>query len=189
MSHEIKNDLYKDNTAMNVSSVAGISQYLSFHLGEELFAIEVSRVREILELIRITSVPGAPEYLKGIINVRGSVVPVINLHCKLGLPESERGIHSRIIVTELPLGDENIVLGIIADSVNEVVDLREEDIDAPPRIGNKYHALTKGIAHRDNNFIIILDIENIFSNNRVKTDQGIPSGIDEDITEMESAVV
>ncbi len=175
---------------MDVSTnIEGISQYLSFHLGEELFAIEVSRVREILEFIRITPVPSAPEYLKGIINVRGSVVPVINLHCKLGLPESERGIHSRIIVTELPLGDENIVLGVIADSVNEVVDLREGDIDAPPRIGNKYHALTKGIANRENNFIIILDVDNIFSNNRTKTDQGIPSDIDEDMTEMEAAVI
>ena len=175
---------------MDVSTnIEGISQYLSFHLGEELFAIEVSRVREILEFIRITPVPSAPEYLKGIINVRGSVVPVINLHCKLGLPESERGIHSRIIVTELPLGDENIVLGLIADSVNEVVDLREGDIDTPPRIGNKYHALTKGIANRENNFIIILDVDNIFSNNRTKTGQGIPSDIDEDMTEMEAAVI
>ena len=174
---------------MNISNVAGISQYLSFHLGEELFAIEVSRVREILELIKITSVPGALKYLKGIINVRGSVVPVINLHCKLGMPESERGIHTRIIVTELPMGDENIILGIIADSVNDVVDLREEDIDAPPRIENKYSTLTKGIAKREDNFIIILDVENIISNNRTKTDKGIQSDIDETMTEMEAMAI
>ena len=174
---------------MNESNTTGISQYLSFHLGEELFAIEVSHVREILEFVKITAVPGAPEHLKGIINVRGSVVPVINLHCRLRLTESERGINSRIIVTELPMGDESIILGIIADAVKEVIDLREEDIDPPPRIGNRYNTLTRGIANRENSFIIILDVENIISNSRIKTDQGVLPDLEEDIREMEAAAV
>ncbi len=174
---------------MNISNITGMLQYLTFQLGEELFAIEVSRVREILELIKITSVPGAPEYLKGIINVRGSVVPVMNLHFKLGLPESEKGINSRIIVTELPLGDDTIILGIIADSVKEVIDLRDEDIDNPPRIGNKNNALTKGIANTEDNFIIILDVESIISNNSIQIDQGMPPGLQETMSEMEAAAI
>ena len=172
---------------MELSNIEGITQYLSFQLGDELFALEVSRVREILEFIRITPVPGSPEHLKGIINVRGSVVPVINLHCKLGLSECERGIHSRIIVTELPLGDETVILGIIADAVKEVIDLREEDIDDPPRIGNKYNTMTKGIANREDNFIIILDVENIISNSRTKADQGMVPDLQENMAEMEAA--
>ncbi|MGD9158927.1 MAG: chemotaxis protein CheW [Desulfobacteraceae bacterium] len=165
---------------MDVSYTEGVSQYLSFQLGNELFAIEVAHVREVLELIKITSVPGAPEFLKGIINVRGGVVPVMNLHCRLGLFESEKGVNTRIIVTELPLGDENIVLGIIADSVKEVLDLKEEDIEEPPRIGNKFNTnFTKGITNRDDDFIIILDIESIISNDNSKTDQGVFDLIDD----------
>ena len=159
---------------MDVSNIEGVTQYLSFQLGEELFAIEVSHVREVLEFIKITHVPGAPEHLKGMINVRGSVVPVMDMHCKLGMPPIENSINTRIIVAELPMGDDTVVLGMIADSVKEVLDLREEDIEPPPRIGNKYNILTKGIAHSGENFIIILDIENITSGNSFKN-QGMPA--------------
>lgn len=151
----------------------GISQYLCFQLGNELLAIEVGKVREVLEYIKITSVPCAPDYLKGIINVRGSVIPVMNLQCKLGLPESKIDIHSRIIVTEIQVGDEIIVLGMIADSVKEVLDLSNREIEPPPRLGNRFTAnITRGVANRDNSFIIIMDLESILLNgNIIKEEQ------------------
>ena len=148
---------------MTVSN-EGISQYLSFKLGSELFAIEVGNVREVLEFIKITSVPGEPDFLKGIINVRGSVVPVMNLHTTLEITESERDVNSRIIVTEIPLAEETIILGIIADSVKEVLDINENEIEDPPRVAKKYNSdLTKGIVTRGEHFIIILDIVSVVS--------------------------
>ncbi len=148
---------------MSVSSDQ-ISQYLSFQLGSELFAIKVGNVREVLEFIKITSVPGEPDFLKGIINVRGSVVPVMNLHIILEIPESEKDVNSRIIVTEIPLAEETIVLGVIADSVREVLDIDENEIEEPPKVAKKYNSdLTKGIVTREEHFIIILDIESVVS--------------------------
>ena len=145
---------------MTATDKEDTSQYLTFQLGSELFAIEVVHVREVLEFIKITSVPGSPEYLKGMINVRGNVIPVMSLHVKIGLEEQAKSVNTRIIVTELLLGDENIVLGIVADAVKEVLDIREKEIEPPPRIGNRYNkGMTKGIVTRKSDFIIILNLE------------------------------
>jgi purine-binding chemotaxis protein CheW len=137
-------------------------EYLSFQLGEELFAIEVSKVREVLEYTTITRVPGAPDFMKGVINVRGGVVPVMDLKNKLNMPESETGINTRIVVMELMINDEKIVVGSIADTVHEVMALYPGQIQAPPKLGSKLRIdFTKGILEQDDKLIIILDIERI----------------------------
>ena len=145
----------------------GITQtalYLTFTLEQETFCIDVSQVREVLDLCPITKMPQAPAYMRGVINVRGSVVPVIDLRRKFGLPPVETTVNTRIIVMELVLDDETSVLGAMADSVHDVVELEPDQIEDPPRIGTRWRTeLIKGIGKRDDQFVIILDIDRIFS--------------------------
>ena len=103
--------------------ISETSQYMTFKLGGELFAINVAQVREVLEVAQITKVPTAPQYMRGVVNVRGQATPVVDLRLKFGLPESPDTVHTRIIVMELDLDGEATVLGGIADSVHEVIEL------------------------------------------------------------------
>lgn len=143
------------------------SQYLTFKIGEEIFALEVSQVREVLDMTRITRVPRAPDFMRGVINVRGSVVPVVDLRLKFGLTRTENTVDTRIVVMEINLDGEATVLGALADSVNEVIELEPSCIENPPRIGMRWKTeFIKGIGKRedvDAKFIIILDIDRVFS--------------------------
>jgi len=140
------------------------SQYITFKLGDELFAIDVSQVREVLELPPITSVPTAPAYMRGVVNVRGKAVPVIDLRTKFGLPHSKDTLNSRIVVMELELDGEPTVVGGVADSVHEVIELEAGQIEPPPRIALRWRTeLIKGMGRRGDEFIIILKIEAVFS--------------------------
>src|SRR5579884_1099412 len=114
------------------------SQYMTFKLGAEIFAINVAQVREVLELAPITKVPTAPRYMRGVVNVRGQATPVLDLRLKFGLSERPDTVHSRIIVMELELSGEATVLGGIADSVHEVIELEPGSIDPPPRIAGRW---------------------------------------------------
>lgn len=148
-------------------SVAGITetvQYLTFKLAEEIFAFDVAKVREILELTTITKVPQTPEFMRGVINLRGSVVPVIDLRLNFGMTRTEQTINTCIIVVEVNLEEETIVLGVLADSVQEVVEMEPESIEPPPQLGTKLNTkFIKGMGKVGNNFVMILDIDKIFS--------------------------
>lgn len=157
---------------MSDENIANIKPYLTFRLEDELFAVEVSKVREVLDMDTISKVPNAPEFMKGIINVRGSVVPVVDLRIKFGRPETENTIDTRIIVMELVIDDDMIVLGAISDSVHEVMDLNAELIENPPKIGSRWKTeFIKGIGKKDDDFIIVLDIERVFSTDELATVQ------------------
>ena len=138
--------------------------YLTFRLGDELFAIDVDQVREVLEMETITTVPNAPEFMRGIINVRGSVVPVVDLRTKFGMAATEKTVDTRVVVMELDLDGELTVLGSLADSVHEVIELSAEVIEPPPKLGNRWRTkFIKGVGKRDERFILILDIDRVFS--------------------------
>jgi len=138
-------------------------QYLTFRLAEEQYGLEVLQVREVLEIPSITRVPRMPEFLKGVINIRGSVLSVIDLRIKLGLPEAERTVHSRVVIVEIDYGDERLPIGILVDSVQEVVNLDLSDISPAPHIGTAVDSsFIDGIAKFDNSFIIIVSINRIF---------------------------
>ena len=107
---------------MSVTGITETTQYLTFKLDEEIFSLDVSKVREILEYTTVTKVPCTPQYMGGVINLRGNVVPVIDLRLKFGLPATERTINTCIIVVEVQAESELIVLGTLADSVQEVVE-------------------------------------------------------------------
>lgn len=139
-------------------------QYLTFRLGDEIFALDVAQVREVLDMCPITRVPGTPEFMRGVINVRGGVVPVMDLRRKFGLPRTEQTLDTRIIVMEIVIDGEVTVLGTLADSVNEVLDLESGRIEPPPKIGARWRTeYIRGIGKRDDKFLILLDIDRVFS--------------------------
>ena len=149
---------------MSVSSVNGTRQYLTFQLSDEIFAIDVVNVREILEFTTVTRVPRTPEYMRGVINLRGSVVPVLDMRLKFGMSLTEKTINTCIVVVEVAYEDEDIVIGALVDSVQEVFELESEQIEPAPRIGTHLRTeFIKGMGKKDERFIIILDIDRVFS--------------------------
>jgi purine-binding chemotaxis protein CheW len=139
-------------------------QYITFKLGGELFAVDVAQVREVLEVTEITKVPTAPTHMRGVVNVRGQATPVVDLRLRFGLSPGEYGVHTRIIVMELYLDGEATVLGGIADSVHEVIELTPENIQPPPRIAMRWRAeFIQGMGRRGDDFIIILDFNTVLS--------------------------
>jgi len=143
---------------------AARSQCLTFRLGEEEFALEIGRVREVLDYPHITAVPRMPHYLRGVINLRGNVVPVVDLKLKFGLERTERAADTCVIITEVGAGEEALVMGALADSVQEVLDLAEGDIEPPPRMGTRLSAdFLKGMGRQGERFIMILDIDQVLA--------------------------
>jgi len=139
-------------------------QYLTFKLGEEVFALEVTNVREILEFIPVTKVPRTPDFMTGVINLRGSVVPVMDMRLKFGMSETEKTVNTCIIVVEVDMDGDTALLGALVDSVQEVFELEPEQIEQPPRLGLGMKTdFIKGMGKRDNQFVIILDIDKVFS--------------------------
>jgi len=157
-------------------SVAGITetvQYLTFKLAEEIFAFDVAKVREILELTSITKVPQTPDFMRGVINLRGSVVPVIDLRLNFGMQCTEQTVNTCIIVVEVNLTGEILVLGVLADSVQEVVEMEPDHIEPPPQFGAKLNTeFIKGMGKVENDFVMILDIDKVFSANTLTDIQG-----------------
>lgn len=149
---------------MSVATITQTAQYITFKLGDELFAINVSQVREVLDLAHITHVPTAPDYLRGVVNVRGSAIPVVDLRRKFGLPPAADTVNTRIVVMELELDGETTVLGGLADSVHDVIELEPGQINEPPRIAMRWRTeLIQGMGKQGDQFIIILDINRVFT--------------------------
>ncbi len=149
---------------MSISTITETTQYLTFKLDEEVFALDVAKVREILEYTNITKVPQTPDFMRGIINLRGSVVPVIDLRLKFGMTSTEQTVNTCIIVTEVEMDGETILLGALADSVQEVNEMEPAQIEAAPHIGTKLNTdFIKGMGKQDNRFVMILDIDKVFS--------------------------
>lgn len=140
------------------------NQYLTFSLDNETYGIEVSMVREVLEFSEITKVPRMADFMCGIINLRGSVVPVADLRKKFKLPDFDAYSDTSIIVSELLLDGEMIVIGALVDSVHEVIEINPEQIEKTPQLGTSIDSNNvKGIGKHKENFIIILDINLVFN--------------------------
>ncbi len=145
-----------------------ITQYLTFKLEDEVFALDIGKVREVLDFTSITKVPRTPEFMRGVINLRGSVVPVVDLRLKFGMSKTEKTVNTCIIIVEVTVDEETTVLGALADSVQEVLDLEPGHIEPAPKIGTRLNTeFIKGMGKRDNRFIIILDIDKIFSSDEL----------------------
>lgn len=149
---------------MSVSGITETVQYLTFKLSDEVFAIDVVKVREILEFTSISKVPQTPEFMRGVINLRGSVVPVIDLRLNFGMACTEQTVNTCIIVVEVNLDGENIVLGALADSVQEVIEMEPGMIEPVPHLGTKLNTdFIKGMGKIDHEFVMILDVDKVFS--------------------------
>ncbi len=159
---------------MASATISDTRQYLTFKLGEEVFALEVANVREILEFIPITKVPRTPDFMTGVINLRGSVVPVTDMRLKFGMSETEKTVNTCIIVVEVNIEGEKALLGALVDSVQEVFELEAQQIEPPPRLGlGMKTEFIEGMGKRDNQFVIILDIDKVFSMEELDIAQGM----------------
>jgi len=149
---------------MAVSSITEATQYLTFRLAEELFALDIAKVREVLDFTPLTKIPQTPGYMRGVINLRGSVVPVVDLRLKFGMPVVEQTVNTCIIIVEVDTGAGKVVMGAMADAVQEVLDLEPDQIEPPPRIGAGLNTdFIRGMGKRGQQFIIILDVDRVFS--------------------------
>jgi purine-binding chemotaxis protein CheW len=156
-----------------------VNSYLSFRIGSEIFAADVKNVLNILEMTKITSVPKAPAYMKGVINLRGTVLPVIDSRLKFNLEESDFTSNTCIIVLELHTGGEPIIIGTIVDAVKEVLEIEDSNILAPPSIGTSYRTnFLKGMYKSDEGFIMLLDAEKVFASEEIVDIQNITNEID-----------
>lgn len=140
------------------------NQYLTFRLDEEVFALEIGKVREVLDFTTVTKVPRTPDFMRGVINLRGSVVPVVDMRLKFGMERTENTVNTCIIIVEIAMDGETTVLGALADSVQEVLELEPGQIEPAPRIGTRLNTeFIQGMGKRDEQFIILLDIDKVFS--------------------------
>jgi purine-binding chemotaxis protein CheW len=138
--------------------------FLSFKLGEEIFAVHVNDVLNILEMTKITSIPKAPKYLKGVINLRGIVLPIVDARTKFNMAEKEYTTNTCIIVMDLEVKKELMHVGFIVDQVLEVLELDASDIEPAPSLGTNYKAeFINGMAKVNDDFVMILNMEKIFS--------------------------
>jgi purine-binding chemotaxis protein CheW len=141
-----------------------INSYLSFKLGDEVFAANAGKVLNILEMCTITEVPKAPEYMKGIINLRGTVLPVIDLRMKLGMSQTEKTANTCIIVLDIAIQNESVLVGAIVDSVQAVLEFEKSEIMPPPSIGSRYRSeFIVGVVNINDSFIMVLDMDAILS--------------------------
>lgn len=167
---EEKKDSQKPAQSDNVVAMADYTkdksnlQALTFELGGEVFAMEVTRVEEITDSVRPTVVPGADPFAPYVINVRGNVVPMIDLRHRFGLPPSEDTIETRTVVFEVELDTGQTKVALKADSVSEVIDISDLDMEDMPDIGTKWNqAFVKGITRKNGQVVIVLNLEEIFN--------------------------
>ncbi|MGL4206714.1 MAG: chemotaxis protein CheW [Aeromonadaceae bacterium] len=150
---------HKRNVAQNIAEDE-VLQWVTFQLDKETYGINVMQVQEVLRYTEIAPVPGAPDYVLGIINLRGNVVTVIDTRSRFGLPPAEVSDNSRIVIIEA----EKQVIGILVDSVAEVVYLRSTEIDAAPSVGTEESAkFIQGVSNRDGELLILVDLNKLLS--------------------------
>lgn len=146
-----------------------INQYLTFSLDDGLYAVSIDSVREVLEYTKITSLPRAADYMKGIIKLRGQGVPVIDLGIKFGMTETPIGKDTAIIVMDVESDDGTVIVGALADTVHEVIDIASDKIEPAPRLETNLAAeFIRGVSGMDDGFVVILDIGRVFNSDEVE---------------------
>jgi purine-binding chemotaxis protein CheW len=166
---------------MSEQNETSSQQYVTFGLEHELFGVEVSRTKEILGLSPVTKVPQTPEYLLGVINLRGQVVPVVDMRLKLGVPAGEKTEDTCIIVVEVLVDGETVTVGALADAVKEVLDIRADQIEPPPRLGTRLKTeYITGMGKVNDRFIILLNLVRIFSTAELSLVQAVADCSDDD---------
>ena len=163
-------DLVKANTALAAAPKGGNTgggdthQYLTFNLGSEMFAVGILNVKEIIEYGNLTEIPMMPSFIRGVINLRGAVVPVVDLSCRFGHQPSEVQRRTCIVIVEVTQEDAKHDIGIMVDAVSEVLEIGVKDIEPPPSFGAKIRAdFIAGMGKVAGKFVIILQIGRVLS--------------------------
>lgn len=143
----------------SVQSHSELLQLVSFRVGSEEFGLDILRVQEIIRIQQLTRVPNSPEFVEGVLNLRGKVIPVISLRKRIGLEHLSHDEQTRIIVVET----SGIVLGFIVDSVSEVLRISEDTVEPPPRLGRVEREYVSGVGKLDNRILILLDVDRLMS--------------------------
>src|SRR5689334_22486599 len=140
------------------------SQYVTFSLGDEVFAVPVEVVREILDHEEAFKIPHGPDYLLGLRDVRGQGVPVVDLRLRLGMTKTEKTPHTRILVLDVQIGEKMLTLGLVADRVYEVIPFRRDEIEGAPDIGVTWRSdYIAVVVRRNGSFVVIVDLARLFS--------------------------
>ena len=154
----------RDTPAEPVAEAAETRQYLTFQLAGEMFAIGILSIREIIEYGQLTEVPTAPAFIRGVINLRGAVVPVVDLAVRFGKPPSSIGRRSCIVIVEVAHEDGTQEMGIVVDAVSEVLEIAPADIEPPPAFGARIRIdFIAGMGKIDGRFVIILKVDQVLS--------------------------
>ena len=149
-------------------SVDEQDQHLTFDLSGEELAVPVLNIREIIRYGKLTRMPMVPEFIEGVINLRGSVVPVINLSAKFGLKKNEADKRTCIIIMEVEMGEDNVIMGVVVDKVLQVIAIPDGNIEPSPTLGaNIQTNFIKGMARIDDGFIVILNIGRVLSSEEI----------------------
>lgn len=147
-----------------------INTYLSFLICGDLYAVNVTKVLEVLQEEHITAVPNAPEYINGIINFRGDVVPVFDTRARFHLPKREESEKYNIIVIDVSEGSDMFRMGAVVDKVKDVIPINDDDIKPVPTMSKEFHAdFLQGIYKLNNEFIMLMNVEKSFSDTELKT--------------------
>jgi purine-binding chemotaxis protein CheW len=150
--------------AVVAASTAEIAQYLTFLLSGEMYAVGILNVKEIIEYGQLTEIPMMPAFIRGVINLRGSVVPVIDLAARFGGRQTESSRRTCIVIIELTSAEERHDIGVVVDAVSEVLEVSSADIEPPPSFGAKIRAdFIQGMGKIGGKFVIILDIQRVLS--------------------------
>ena len=145
--------------ATNVKEGEDLRQFISFSVGEEEYGLELLRVREVIRVRQITRLPKAPSFVKGMINLRGDVIPIIDLRDKFGLEAKEATATTRVIVVEV----EAKLMGMVVDSASQVVRISPDQIDPPPVLGGFSQEFITGVGKLDDRLIVLLNIDAVVS--------------------------
>ncbi len=157
---------------MNETQPSGTSKYLTFTLNRKPFAVETSKVREVVDYVGVTEVPRMPKFLPGVFNLRGGVVSMIDLGLLMDGTEYERAASSCVIIVEVDIDGERLRIGVKADAVRQVIQLSDDLIDPAPAIGTKLNTeYIRGVGKYKNEFLIIIDIEKILTRLKDETDR------------------
>lgn len=184
MHHSDKTNGIEEQGAQASSEV---EQLLTFKLEDEVFAIEIARVREVLEYTQLTKVPRTPDFLRGVINLRGNVIPVVDLRRMFQMGSTEASVNACIIIVEVELDSEEMILGVLADSVQEVLELPRGQIEKPPKFGARLeNKFLKGMGRREDHLLMILSIDEVFSDTEMTAVREATSAPDRDAAPLVS---
>lgn len=177
---------------METTRNANDNQFLTFEMADENYAIPIAHIREVLLVPNVTRIPRMPDFMRGVINLRGAVVPVLDLRLKFGMGNTEITPATSIIVIEIPSpGGENndlLRLGVFADAVKKVITILPESVEAPPRVGMRVNtAFILGMGRVDDDFIVILNIRDILRDEDLASIEGTTEGETEHVSDEKTA--